>query len=83
MEIHLRSELQNKLAALAAEQGRDPNDILAEALDRTAMETGLLLMEKESLQPSAEGLEQYFGLWARNGHPEDGLAYQKRMRSEW
>ena len=30
-----------------------------------------------------EGVEQYFGLWARHGADEDGVAFQQRMRAEW
>lgn len=30
-----------------------------------------------------DGIERYFGLWARHGFKEDGVDYQRRMRAEW
>jgi hypothetical protein len=37
---------------------------------------------KSSLEAKpASSLDKYFGIWADN--PEDGLAFQERMRSEW
>ena len=34
MEIHLNSELQSKLAKLAAQRGRDPETLAKEAIER-------------------------------------------------
>lgn len=32
---------------------------------------------------SQDWLEKGFGLWAKHGFNEDGLAYQERLRREW
>lgn len=29
------------------------------------------------------GIEQYFGLWARNGSAVDGLAFERTARQDW
>lgn len=34
MEIHLRPELEARLASLAAEQGREPDSLIEEAIER-------------------------------------------------
>lgn len=59
-------------------------------LDRLASETGKsrasLLREAVSAyraEGSKTGIERYFGLWARHGSAEDGLAYERRLRGEW
>ena len=59
-------------------------------LDRKAAETGRSraavvreAVSKYRAEMAKEGLEQYFGLWAKHGHVEDGVEYQRRMRAEW
>lgn len=32
---------------------------------------------------SKQGIERFFGLWARHGSAEDGLAFERRARGEW
>ncbi len=95
MHIFVRADLEAKLCSLAASEGRDLNDVLAEALDRYSknIETPPGLWKspgdekpqeaRVAVQQSPDDLDQYFGLWAKNGHPVDGLEYQKRIRSEW
>jgi predicted transcriptional regulator len=34
-------------------------------------------------QSSKDWLEAGFGLWAKYGFDEDGMAYQNRLREEW
>ena len=58
------------LDRLADEQGKSRAAILREAV------SAYRIRDKD-------WLEQGFGLWARHGFAEDGLAYQDRMRGEW
>ena len=58
------------LDRLAEEQGKSRAAILREAVSAYRAR-------------DKDWLEQGFGLWARHGFSEDGLAYQDRLRGEW
>ncbi|NCP18380.1 MAG: CopG family transcriptional regulator [Erythrobacter sp.] len=58
------------LDRLAEEQGKSRAALLREAV--SAFRAG-----------DKDWLEQGFGLWARHGFTEDGIAFQDRMRGEW
>jgi hypothetical protein len=59
-------------------------------LDRKAAESGrsraALVREAIAIYRARAGegdLEQYFGLWKDRADIGDGLAYQRRIRTEW
>lgn len=52
MEVHISSEMQSKLSRLAAQQGRDSEELVLEAIERMVDYDGWFLAEVE------KGLEQ-------------------------
>lgn len=59
------------LDALAAEQGKSRAAVLREAVSSYRTEQ------------SKQGIERFFGLWARHGSAVDGLDYERGMRGDW
>ncbi|MBT2188093.1 ribbon-helix-helix protein, CopG family [Sphingobium nicotianae] len=59
------------LDARAAEEGKSRAAVLREAVGAYRAEQ------------AKQGIERYFGLWARHGSSIDGLDYERRMRGEW
>ena len=55
---------------LADEQGKSRAAILREAVSAYRAQ-------------DKDWLEKGFGLWARHGVQEDGIAFQQRLRAEW
>lgn len=58
------------LDRLAEEQGKSRAAVLREAVSAYRAE-------------DKDWLEKGFGLWAKYGFSEDGIAYQNRIREEW
>ena len=63
------------LDRIASEQGKSRASVLRDAVATYKAQT----------QPSENKgwLDAGFGLWARYGFDEDGMAYQSRLRNEW
>ncbi len=59
------------LDSRAAEESKSRAAVLREAVSAYRAEQ------------SKQGIERYFGLWARHGSAVDGLDYERRMRGEW
>ena len=55
----------------AAMQGKSRAALLREAVSAYRAEQ------------SKQGIERFFGLWAKHGSDVDGLDYERRMRGEW
>jgi predicted transcriptional regulator len=54
MEVHLKPEVQEKLARLAAEQGRESESLVAEAVERLVSYDELFMREVEKGIAAAE-----------------------------
>ena len=60
-----------KIDSIARSEGKSRAAVLREAVAEYIAES------------SKDWLDAGFGLWAKYGFNEDGLAYQNRMREEW
>ena len=60
-----------KIDSIARSEGKSRAAVLREAVAEYIAES------------SKDWLDGGFGLWAKYGFNEDGLAYQNRMREEW
>jgi predicted transcriptional regulator len=60
-----------KVDSIAKAEGKSRAAVLREAVAAYIAES------------SKDWLEAGFGLWAKYGFEEDGLAYQNRLREEW
>lgn len=60
-----------RIDAIARSEGRSRASVLRDAVAEYIAES------------SKDWLEAGFGLWAKYGFTEDGMAYQNRLREEW
>jgi hypothetical protein len=60
-----------KIDSIARSEGKSRAAVLREAVTEYIAES------------SKDWLEAGFGLWAKYGFDEDGMAYQNRLREEW
>ena len=61
----------SRIDFIARTQGKSRAAVLREAVSEYIAES------------SKDWLEAGFGLWAKHGFDEDGMAYQNRLREEW
>lgn len=75
-DMHMRilvDVTQEQVAALAelAERRNAPRaEVIRQAIDTY-------------VAANRRPISDYFGLWAKNGHTEDGQEYQDKIRAEW
>ena len=74
--IDIPEEDLTLLNQLSQQKNLPLSELLKEAI-RSYLEPSRLL----TVQAANEALEEGFGAW--KDHPEDGMAYQERIRGEW
>ena len=69
--VDIPSDDLARLDTIAKAEGKSRAAVLREAVAEYLAES------------SNDWLEAGFGLWAKHGFTEDGMAYQNRLREEW